>query len=137
MSLRSKRMAPSCGATSPASKLTSVVLPAPLGPMTAWNSPGGMSSVMASAATTPPKRLVRRSICRSGLVMAPPLQQPFDAAMQIDRDQQQDRAEDQVGILGDARQRLFQQQKSRCSDQRPEQRAQAAEHNHDDEVARA
>ena len=36
----SKRMLPASGAISPASWLTSVVLPAPLGPMTACTSPG-------------------------------------------------------------------------------------------------
>src|SRR5580700_5782167 len=137
MSVPSKRTLPCCGATSPAIRPISVVLPAPLGPITAWNSPGGRSSVMASAATTPPKRLLNPSICRSGSAIAAALEQPFDAAVHIDGNQEQQRPEDQSGIFGKPRQSLLEHQKRRGADQRPEQGAESAQHHHDDQIARA
>ncbi len=42
--------------SSPDSRLTSVDLPAPLGPMTAWISPRASASETPSTATSPPKR---------------------------------------------------------------------------------
>src|SRR5579863_7059292 len=133
MSPPSKRTAPPCGAISPARRPMSVVLPAPFGPITACSSPGGTASVIASAATTPPKRLLRPSICNSGSATQTAPKQSGDPAVHVDRDQEQERTEDQVGILGDARQRLLQQQESH----RSEQRAEAAEDDHDDEIAGA
>src|SRR5579863_2125495 len=137
MSPPSKRTAPPCGAISPARRPMSVVLPAPFGPITACSSPGGTASVIESAATTPPKRLLRPSICNSGSATLAAPKRSRDPAMHVDRDQEQERPEDQVGILGDARQRLLQQQKSHRPDQRSEQRAKAAEDDHDDEIAGA
>src|SRR5579872_5226815 len=109
MSAPAKRMLPSCGTISPLSRPISVVLPAPFGPMTACTSFATTSKVIASAATTPPKRRVRRSVCNRGLATAPPLEQPADAAVYVDRHQEQDRTEDQIGIFGDAREYLLQQ----------------------------
>src|SRR5208282_3056006 len=109
---------PPCGAISPARRLMSVVLPAPFGPMMAWNSPTGTSSVMASDAITPPKRLVSPAVCSSGSATAVASEQPFDAAVQENRDQELRRSEDQAGIFRDARQRFFQQQIGHRTDQR-------------------
>src|ERR1051325_3744274 len=103
MSVPSKRTVPSCGTTSPAISPISVVLPAPFGPITAWNSPGGISSVMVSAAMTPPKRLLSDSIRSSGSTMAAAPEQPFDAAVHIDGDQEQQRSKDQGGVFGQPR----------------------------------
>ena len=75
MSRPSKRMRPASGAISPVSWPISVVLPAPFGPMMACSSPRGTSSAMSSEATTPPKRLLRPSICSSGSGTAQPRQQ--------------------------------------------------------------
>src|ERR1700758_5359313 len=137
MSRPSKPMLPPCGAISPARSPISVVLPAPFGPMTAWHSPCGMSSAMASAAITPPNRLPKSATCSSGSVMAWRSEQALDAAVQEDRDQEQRRAEEQSGILGDARQRLFEQQIGHGAEHRTEQRPEAAEDHHDHQVAGA
>ncbi len=67
MSLPSNRMRPASGAISPVSWPISVVLPAPLGPITACNSPRSTASEIPSDAITPPKRLVRPSIFEQGL----------------------------------------------------------------------
>ena len=47
------------GEARPTSWWTSVVLPAPLGPMSAWISPRSTSSETPSVATTPPKRFAK------------------------------------------------------------------------------
>ena len=44
MSVPAKLMVPSLGITRPETRLNSVVLPAPFGPMTAWMPPSGMVS---------------------------------------------------------------------------------------------
>src|SRR5262245_21532242 len=61
-----KRIRPASGRSSPASWATSVVLPAPLGPITAWISPGRTARATPSVATTPPNRLVSPCVSRSG-----------------------------------------------------------------------
>src|SRR5262249_36019383 len=102
MSALSNSMRPASGAISPAIWPISVVLPAPFGPMMACNSPRRTSSTILSEATTPPKRLVRPAMRSSASARAKPRQHATDATAAIDRDQQQDRAEDDVGVLGDA-----------------------------------
>src|SRR5580698_10491632 len=121
-------MVPLCGVISPASRPISVVLPAPFGPMMAWNSPRGMSSVMASDAVTPPKRRVRPLIRSSGSATARASEQAFDTAAQIKRDKEEAGADEQAGKFGETRQDLFEQQKSRGTDQRAERRGKAAQH---------
>src|ERR1700752_5315191 len=114
-------MLPSSGVISPLSKPISVVLPAPFGPMMACTSFGAIVSPMASAAVTPPKRRVNCAVCNNASATAPPFQQSADAAMHVDRDQQQDRSEDQIGKLRHPRQALLQQQKHDGADHRSEQ----------------
>src|SRR5215813_1907847 len=137
ISCPSKRMHPASGAISPASWPIKVVLPAPFGPMMACSSQGSTSSVMSSEATTPPKRLVRRSTRRSGSATAEPRQNGVDPAARIEHDQQDQRTQDDRPVLGDAGERLLQHQERDCADHRPRDRAHAAKHRHDDEVARA
>src|SRR5262245_9430401 len=105
-------MLPSSGTISPLSNPISVVLPAPFGPMIACTSLGAIVRLTASAAVTPPKRRVSRSVCNSASATAPPFEQAADAAMHIDRHQQQDRSKDQIGIFGHARQAFLQKQKN-------------------------
>src|SRR5437762_12348100 len=57
MSAPLKRIRPISVASTPEIWPTSVVLPAPFGPMRACTSPRTTSSVTSSVATTPPKRL--------------------------------------------------------------------------------
>src|SRR5579859_4862189 len=58
MSLPSKMTVPRLGAKKPVTQLKSVVLPAPLGPISAKTSPTLTSNDTLSTATRPPKRLV-------------------------------------------------------------------------------
>ena len=67
MSLPAKRMRPESGGTWPLNWATSVVLPAPLGPITACNSPSATSSARSSLAMIPPKRLASRSTVSNGI----------------------------------------------------------------------
>src|SRR5215475_9943378 len=101
MSRSAKRTWPESGAISPVSWPISVLLPAPFGPMMACSSPAAMSSEMPSEATTPPKRLVSRSIASSASATAPALQQPVDAAACEQHHQQEQRPEHDLPILRD------------------------------------
>src|SRR5215469_183868 len=62
MSRPSNTIRPASGLSSPVSCPTSVVLPAPFGPMSAWVSPLRIASVTSSVATSAPNALRRRSI---------------------------------------------------------------------------
>src|SRR6266850_1803290 len=61
MSSPSTRTRPPSGRSNPATTLSSVVLPEPLGPRMVKSSPGAMSSDTPSSATTSPKRRVSPS----------------------------------------------------------------------------
>ena len=115
MSAPSKMMRPASGATSPASWPISVVLPAPFGPMIACNSPSGMSSVTLSVAMTPPKRLLRPSICRSASATVGPRQQAVDPAAGEQHDRQQHRTQHDLPIFRRAQRRLAEQRKAEPS----------------------
>src|SRR5580704_5621554 len=103
-------MVPEFGCTWPVSWLISVVLPAPLGPMMACNSPDATSSDRLSVAVMPPNRRTRFSTRNRGSATARPPQQSHDAAAPEQHDQQQQRAHDQPPIFGDLRQEFFQYQ---------------------------
>src|SRR5262245_13879299 len=135
MSAPSKRMRPALGASSPVSCAMSVVFPAPFGPMTAWSSPRGTSSEIASEATTPPKRLVNASIwssgsatghlCIRGVGLRRPreceaFEQAVDAAAREQHDQEQQRAQNDLPVFGEARQHLLEHQQSDGADERAE-----------------
>src|SRR5262252_9680716 len=147
MSLPPKRTWPASGTSSPVSWPIKVVLPAPFGPMIACSSPRSTASEMRSEATTPPNRLVNPSISSSGSAMVGsgdesgaartvrngrPLEQAGDAAARKQHDQQQQGAENDLPVLGDAGQELFQHQQADGAEQRAERGAHAAEHDHDD-----
>ena len=67
MSLPSSRMRPSSGVSKPASIRNSVVLPQPLGPSSAKNSPALMSSDSRSTALTAPNFFTTASMRSSGM----------------------------------------------------------------------
>src|SRR4051812_13400560 len=104
-------MTPEFGSNCPVSWLISVVLPAPLGPMMACNSPLGTSSERLSVAAMPPNRRTRFSTRSRGSATGKPPQQSHDAAAPEQHDQQQQRTHDQRPVLRDLRQKLFQHQK--------------------------
>src|SRR5229473_3391903 len=109
MSRPARRMVPECGSNCPISWLISVVLPAPLGPMIACNSPFATSSETLSVATMPPNRRTSFSTRSRGSAMTQPPEQPDNAATPEQHDQQQQRAHDQRPVFGDLRQEFFQQ----------------------------
>ncbi len=62
----SSRTVPESRSARPVIRLKRVVFPEPFGPITLTSSPGATTRSMPSAAATPPNRLVRPSISRSG-----------------------------------------------------------------------
>src|SRR5438128_7777478 len=58
---------PASGLSSPATRRSKVVLPAPVGPSKTTNSPLGMVRLTSFAASTSPKRLVTRSMTTSAM----------------------------------------------------------------------
>src|SRR5262245_33239868 len=149
-----KWMRPESGAISPVSCPISVPLPAPFGPMMACSLPGCIASVMASEATTPPKRLVRPSMWSSPSATAHALQQPIDAAACKQNDQKEQRSQHDLPVFRDFHrhrvvykpgcdqadqdwQQFFQHQERHRADERAERRCHAAKDNRHDEVARA
>src|ERR1700716_3197730 len=95
MSRPSKRISPRSEGKVPEIWLMSVVLPAPLGPISAWTSPLSTSSDTSSVATTPTKRFDRRLSSST----APPRQQPGDAVRREQHDRQHHQADAEGGVL--------------------------------------
>src|SRR5580765_3075569 len=95
MVLSSKRIAPPSGARAPEMRPTSVVLPAPFGPISACTSPAAISRLTPSVATTPPKRLLTRS--RRSIFL--PLHQTGDSLRREQHDRQHHQADAEVGVL--------------------------------------
>src|SRR6266550_4781382 len=101
-------------------RFTSVVLPAPFGPMrpNAW--PGGIPRSTAFTATTPPKRFVRpaasSNIGRPDLLQparAPKLRDGQEAARQINDHEQQDQTLQDVAVILERAQQLRQRGEER------------------------
>src|ERR1700712_2949095 len=128
-------MVPEFGCSCPVSWLISVVLPAPLGPMMACSSPFATSSERLSVARMPPNRRTRFWTRNSGSATPNPPQQSDNAAAAEQHDQQQERTHDERPIFGDLRQKLFEHEIYDGADDRAKQRAHAAEHDHDHEIA--
>src|SRR5437763_17059935 len=120
-------MVPASGCSSPASIATSVVFPAPFGPMTAWISPDITVSATSLAATRPPKRLVSPDVSSSGSAMPVALRgdEPEQARFRKQHDQDQDRSEDRLPMLGEPRQHAFEQQIGSSAKHRADQGADA------------
>src|SRR5581483_4994322 len=85
-----RTMRPAEGRISPESWATSVVFPAPFGPITACVSPAASSRSMASLAVTPPKRFVSPCTSSSGRGLALMLagEERMDAALVQQDDEQ-------------------------------------------------
>src|SRR5215469_6317613 len=130
-------MCPLSGTTSPLNCPIKVDLPAPFGPIIACSSPAGSTREIPSAATTPPNRLVRPSISSSTSAIATSRHQSVDAAVHRDRHAEQQGPEYQIRIFCKPGEPLLKNQKGNCADQGPEHCLHAAQHDHDDEIARA
>src|SRR5262245_4304847 len=101
-------MLPALGASSPASIASSVVLPAPFGPITACTSAANKSRSTRSTATRPPNRLLRLDArnAGSGMLNAPRSQGlrqiRHDAVGCRDHDRDHDQANADQPVLGRA-----------------------------------
>src|SRR5581483_8505325 len=137
ISAPAKRMAPESGKNSPANCAISVVLPAPFGPITACISPGMTANVTSASATTPPKRLLRPWICNSGSATFERLQNSGDTAARIEHNRYQQRSENDLPMLGNARKHFLEDQQRDRAHDRAKRRSHATEHDHDTEIARA
>src|SRR5438552_937663 len=99
--------------------------------MTAWMEPASTTRSRLSVATSPPKRLTspvtasRVSAMGCGLCRAQPA---IDAALGEQHDQHQDRPEDELPMLGVARQDFFQREQREGADDRPDQAAEPAQY---------
>src|SRR6059058_1582300 len=104
------RMLPACDGMYPVTRLTSVVLPAPLGPIRPKMVPSSISTDTLSTACTPPNERLTLVSCSSALTRSParpPARRddgeaaPADDALRPeDDDQDQDDAIDHVAIGG-------------------------------------
>src|SRR5262245_23064126 len=128
-------MRPASGAISPASWPIRVVLPAPLGPMTACSSPFGTQSEMESEAMMPPKRLVSASIFRRGSATARSRQQSVDAAACKQDDQQEQGSEHDLPVFRHAPRGIAEQRRSHDADQHRERLLQRQQRNRADQRA--
>src|SRR6266536_2910831 len=109
MSSPAKRTRPRSGTRSPASWPISVVLPAPFGPMIACVSPSSTSRSTLSLASSAPKLLVRpRTSSRTLFILAE--EQSREAALEEEHREHQQRTQDQLPVLGPARERVFDQE---------------------------
>src|SRR6266516_3238374 len=113
MSSPAKRTRPRSGTRSPASWPISVVLPAPFGPMIACVSPSSTSRSTLSLASSAPKLLVRpRTSSRTLFILAE--EQSREAALEEEHREHQQRTQDQLPVLGPARERVFEEQQRAC-----------------------
>src|SRR5208282_2746293 len=98
-----RKIRPAVGTSSPASCITSVVLPAPFGPIIACNSPASRLSDRLSAATKAPKRCTRLRVSRIGSAMGHvpperPLEQPYDATFHEQHKEDKDGTENDLPV---------------------------------------
>src|SRR5438270_13987868 len=102
MSSPPKTIRPASGRSSPASWPMKVVLPAPLGPITACVSPSRTSKSMPSLARSAPKLFVRPRTSSTRT-----LEHAGEAALEEDDGKHQQRPEDRLPVLGPAFQDLL------------------------------
>src|SRR5579859_1806806 len=137
-----RRIEPALGARSPESRLMSVVLPAPLGPITACTSPMRSSSATLLTAARPPKWRESPVTARIGSVIgdlrgaARPEGEPADPARQQEHRQHDEDPHRQQPMLVEAvedrlvREEILQEREHEGAKDRTEERADAAEDHH-------
>src|SRR5579862_3682355 len=140
MSSPSKTIRPDVGWRNPLMRLKKVVLPAPLGPITARSSPASTIIDTPLTATRLPKVRVTFSTLRRLIRQASRRRPAADDAEHAAREEQHDEDEEQADerhpVLGLARDVILQHDEDRGANQRSPERAHPAEHSHDDEIAR-
>src|SRR3546814_1836103 len=140
ISVPANRIWPALGGRSPDSRLSKVVLPAPLGPITQWTSPARTARLTPSTAMRPPKRLVNPSVRSATSAIAPlrraggtdgrwhilrlhgpPVassEQSRHAMRQQQNDDDDEDADAQQPILGIGLKHLLEQHKNECTEHR-------------------
>src|SRR6266550_6191576 len=131
MSSPAKRMVPASGRRVPASWLMKVVLPAPLGPMSACVSPSATWKSMPSLARSAPKLLKRPFTSSIGLE-----EDTGQAAAEEDHRKDQQRAEDHLPVLGPALQHLLDDEQRERAEDRAGGAGHAAQDHHEHHLAR-
>src|SRR3954464_15479372 len=131
MSSPAKTMRPASGRRLPASWLMKVVLPAPLGPITACVSPSRTSKSMPSVARSAPKLLVRPRTSSIGLV-----EDAGEAAAEEDHREDQQRPEDHLPVLGPAFEHFLDEEQGEGAEDRPRGAGNAAQDHHEHQLAR-
>src|SRR5262245_45824557 len=130
MSCPAKTMRPASGWTRPEISLISVVLPAPLGPITACSSPSRTSRVTSSVTTRPPKLLRSASMRSAGSATAPAPEHRGNEAQQPpareENNEDEQRPEDRLPMLGQAGEPLLQKDIGAGPDDGATQRSKAA-----------
>src|SRR3954453_4498058 len=133
-------MRPASGTIRPEIWLIKVVLPAPFGPITACSSPGITSRVTSSVTRKPPKFFERFAMRKTGSATddsPQPLGDADQAAAREHREQHEQRPENHLPVLVQAREPFLGEQERGRADDRAGERAHAAEDHHDEQVAGA
>src|SRR5438477_48293 len=133
-----KRMRPASALSSPESCAMSVVLPAPLGPMSASVSLSATSRSTPSVATSPPNRLQSPRTASSGSAIARggARQQPVEPAPGVEDDEDQQRSQDDLPVHRPRRQHVLEQQVGGGAEHGADERPHAAEDDHHHDLAR-
>ena len=138
------RTVPASGASWPLTRLKQVVLPAPLGPISATSSPASTANDTSRTASHAVEDLAAETVdaqrpasrarhrCACSRASAPPM--PIGNASTITRIA---RAEHRVPVLGDARERVGEPGERRRAEQRSGERVETAQQHHDERVDRA
>src|SRR5574343_23428 len=125
---------PESGCRAPETCWMKVVLPAPLGPIKACTSPAATAKSTSFKASTAAKRRDRRRTSSRGSVMPPP-EQRSDAAGGEEHDTEQEQAEHDMPVRGEADQGFFQQEQDSRAHHAAVEVADAADDDHDQQGA--
>src|SRR5690606_7072667 len=142
MSPPSNRMLPASGTRWPVRRCTSVVLPAPLGPMMPVIRPDTMSRSTLSTAVIPPKALRRPRASRSVLLTAYPFPvRPAEdgaehAAAEAEYQRDDDQPHEQHPVVGDADDDLLYADEQHRADDRPGEHVDAPQERGEDWLRR-
>src|SRR5712671_3273484 len=148
-----KRTIPTVGRSRPVTTLTSVVLPAPLGPTIEMNSPSLTLKEMSFKALNAPNDLETLMVSNRGSAMATPVRagcisspstalasEKLDGAGQAlrheDHQKHQHATHHEAPILGDRHHKILQHHEHQSANRRASKAAAAAEHGHEHQISR-
>src|SRR5919204_4581506 len=139
MSCPANRIAPASGRSSPASCATSVVLPAPFGPMMASVSPASTSRSTAHVAMSAPKLLVnpRTSSSDSPTGRALVRHEIPESGLGVEHRENEQRAQNDLPVRRPRGENVFEQQQHERAENGADERAHPAQDDHEHDLARA